>query len=181
MKILTAVCLLFFAPNVSAQRVDVAALQSRCLPAVPLTTLSAIIRVESGGNSCSTPRLMWSFPDCAKDAVWHSVIEASLNGSVGKNRQRAQNSMRPTSSILSAAKSACTKFSVKTNRKMAEWQEIFAFCLANVSEHSGNKRVGGRLIWLNTPASMRSISVTWNAGPGKPDCELSLRSLRHWK
>jgi type IV secretion system protein VirB1 len=51
MKILTAVCLLFFAPNVSAQRVDVAALQSRCLPAVPFTTLSAIIRVESGGNS----------------------------------------------------------------------------------------------------------------------------------
>jgi len=51
MKILTAVCLLCFAPNVSAQRADVAALQSRCLPAVPLTTLSAIIRVESGGNS----------------------------------------------------------------------------------------------------------------------------------
>src|ERR1039458_9515413 len=50
MKILTAVCLLCFAPNVSAQRADVAALQSRCLPAVPLTTLSAIIRVESGGN-----------------------------------------------------------------------------------------------------------------------------------
>jgi len=50
MKILTAVCLLCFAPNVCAQRADVAALQSRCLPAVPLTTLSAIIRVESGGN-----------------------------------------------------------------------------------------------------------------------------------
>ena len=40
MKILTAVCLLCFAPNVSAQRADVAALQLRCLPAVPLTTLS---------------------------------------------------------------------------------------------------------------------------------------------
>jgi type IV secretion system protein VirB1 len=50
MRILTAVCLLFFAPNISAQRLDVAALQSRCLPTVPLTTLNAIILVESGGN-----------------------------------------------------------------------------------------------------------------------------------
>ena len=50
MRILTAVCLLCFAANLPAQRLDIAALQSRCLPAVPLTTLSAIIRVESGGN-----------------------------------------------------------------------------------------------------------------------------------
>jgi len=50
MKILTAICLLFFAANLAAQRLDVAALQSRCLPTVPLTTLNAIIRVESGGN-----------------------------------------------------------------------------------------------------------------------------------
>jgi type IV secretion system protein VirB1 len=50
MRILTAVCLLCFAPNVSAQRLDIAALQSRCLPTVPLTTLNAIILVESGGN-----------------------------------------------------------------------------------------------------------------------------------
>jgi type IV secretion system protein VirB1 len=50
MKILTAVCLLCFAANVFGQRLDVAALQSRCLPKVPLTTLNAIIRVESGGN-----------------------------------------------------------------------------------------------------------------------------------
>jgi type IV secretion system protein VirB1 len=50
MRILTAVCLLCLTANLSAQRVDVAALQSRCLPAVPLSTLSAIIRVESGGN-----------------------------------------------------------------------------------------------------------------------------------
>jgi len=50
MRILTAVCLLCFAANLPAQRVDVVALQSRCLPAVPLSTLSAIIRVESGGN-----------------------------------------------------------------------------------------------------------------------------------
>ncbi len=50
MRILTAVCLLCFAPNVAAQRLDVAALQSRCLPTVPLTTLNAIILVESGGN-----------------------------------------------------------------------------------------------------------------------------------
>ena len=50
MRILTAICLLCFAANLPAQRLDIAALQSRCLPAVPLTTLSAIIRVESGGN-----------------------------------------------------------------------------------------------------------------------------------
>jgi type IV secretion system protein VirB1 len=50
MRILTAVCLLCFARNVSSQRLDIAALQSRCLPTVPLTTLNAIILVESGGN-----------------------------------------------------------------------------------------------------------------------------------
>ena len=50
MKILTAVYLLSFAANGFGQRLDVAALQSRCLPTVPLTTLNAIIRVESGGN-----------------------------------------------------------------------------------------------------------------------------------
>ena len=50
MKILTAICLLWFAANLAAQRPDIAVLQSSCLPAVPLTTLSAIIRVESGGN-----------------------------------------------------------------------------------------------------------------------------------
>jgi type IV secretion system protein VirB1 len=50
MRILTAICLLCFAANVFGQRLDVAALQSRCLPTVPLTTLNAIIRVESGGN-----------------------------------------------------------------------------------------------------------------------------------
>ena len=32
MKILTAVCLLCFAANVFGQRLDIAALQSRCLP-----------------------------------------------------------------------------------------------------------------------------------------------------
>ena len=50
MRILTAVCLICFAANLSAQRLDIRTLQSRCLPAVPLTTLTAIIRVESGGN-----------------------------------------------------------------------------------------------------------------------------------
>jgi type IV secretion system protein VirB1 len=50
MKIMTAVFLLGTAANLPAQRLDIAALQSRCLPAVPLTTLSAIISVESGGN-----------------------------------------------------------------------------------------------------------------------------------
>ena len=50
MRTLTTICLLCFAANLPAQRLDIATLQSRCLPAVPLTTLSAIIRVESGGN-----------------------------------------------------------------------------------------------------------------------------------
>ena len=50
MIILTAVFLLGTAANLPAQRLDFAALQSRCLPTVPLTTLNAIILVESGGN-----------------------------------------------------------------------------------------------------------------------------------
>ena len=50
MRILTAVFLVCIAANLPAQRLDIAALQSSCLPAVPLTTLNAIIRVESGGN-----------------------------------------------------------------------------------------------------------------------------------
>jgi len=50
MRILISICLFCFAANVFGQLLDVAALQSRCLPTVPLTTLNAIIRVESGGN-----------------------------------------------------------------------------------------------------------------------------------
>lgn len=50
MRFLTTICLLCFAANLLAQRLDIAALQSRCLPTVPLTTLNAIISVESGGN-----------------------------------------------------------------------------------------------------------------------------------
>jgi type IV secretion system protein VirB1 len=50
MRILTTVCLLCFPACVFGQRTNVAALQSRCLPTVPLSTLSAVIRVESGGN-----------------------------------------------------------------------------------------------------------------------------------
>jgi type IV secretion system protein VirB1 len=50
MRILTSVFLVCIAANLSGQRLDIAALQSRCLPAVPLSTLSAIISVESGGN-----------------------------------------------------------------------------------------------------------------------------------
>ena len=50
MRTLTAICLLCIAANLPAQHLGIATLQSRCLPEVPLTTLSAIIRVESGGN-----------------------------------------------------------------------------------------------------------------------------------
>ena len=44
MRILTSVFLVCIAANLSGQRLDIAALQSRCLPAVPLSTLSAIIQ-----------------------------------------------------------------------------------------------------------------------------------------
>ena len=70
MKILTVVCLLCFAANAFGQRLDVAALQSHCLPAVPLSTLSAIIRVESDGNpnamQIDFPRVIlkrWHLPE----------------------------------------------------------------------------------------------------------------------
>ena len=70
MRILTAVCLLCFTANLSAQRLDIPTLQSRCLPAVPLTTLTAIIRVESGGNPSAMqidyPRALlkrWHLPE----------------------------------------------------------------------------------------------------------------------
>ena len=72
MRILTTVCLLCFAANLPAQRLDIAALQSSCLPAVPLTTLNAIIRVESGGNpnamQIDFPRALlkrWHLPEGA--------------------------------------------------------------------------------------------------------------------
>jgi len=72
MKILTALCLLCCAANLRAQRLDIAALQSRCLPGVPLTTLGAIIRVESGGNpnamQIDFPRVLlrrWHLPEGA--------------------------------------------------------------------------------------------------------------------
>ena len=70
MRIFTAICLLFFAANLPAQRVDVAALQSHCLPAVPLSTIGAIIRVESDGNpntmQIDFPRVIlkrWHLPE----------------------------------------------------------------------------------------------------------------------
>jgi type IV secretion system protein VirB1 len=70
MKILTVVCLLCFAANAFGQRLDVAALQSHCLPAEPLSTLSAIIRVESDGNpnamQIDSPRVIlkrWHLPE----------------------------------------------------------------------------------------------------------------------
>jgi len=70
MKILTVVCLLCFAANAFGQRLDVAALQSHCLPAVPLSTIGAIIRVESDGNpntmQIDFPRVIlkrWHLPE----------------------------------------------------------------------------------------------------------------------
>jgi len=70
MRILTSVFLVCIAANLSGQRLDIAALQSRCLPAVPLSTLSAIISVESGGNpnamQIDSPRAVlkqWHLPE----------------------------------------------------------------------------------------------------------------------
>jgi type IV secretion system protein VirB1 len=50
MKSLLAVCLLCLTPVLHAQTTDLDALQSRCLPAAPKSTLRAIVQVESGGN-----------------------------------------------------------------------------------------------------------------------------------
>jgi len=51
MKALLAIFLLSLAASGSAQQADIAALGKRCLPMAPLSTLSAIVRVESGGNA----------------------------------------------------------------------------------------------------------------------------------
>jgi type IV secretion system protein VirB1 len=51
MKSLLAIFLLSLAASGSAQQADIAALSRRCLPMAPLSTLNAIVRVESGGNA----------------------------------------------------------------------------------------------------------------------------------
>jgi type IV secretion system protein VirB1 len=50
MKSLLGVCLLCVTPVLHSQTVDLDALQSRCLPEAPKSTLRAIVQVESGGN-----------------------------------------------------------------------------------------------------------------------------------
>lgn len=50
MKTILATVLLVLMAQSHAQTVDIAALGTRCVPTAPLSTLSAIIRVESGGN-----------------------------------------------------------------------------------------------------------------------------------
>lgn len=50
MKTILATALLVLATRSHAQTVDIATLGTRCVPTAPLSTLSAIIRVESGGN-----------------------------------------------------------------------------------------------------------------------------------
>ena len=51
MKSILAFFLLLLAASGAAQQPDVAVLGRRCLPMVPLSTLNAIVRVESGGNA----------------------------------------------------------------------------------------------------------------------------------
>src|SRR5260370_4567219 len=48
------VSLLLLPPAVRAQNMDVAGLQSTCVPTAPLSTLRAVIQVESGGNPNAT-------------------------------------------------------------------------------------------------------------------------------
>ena len=50
MRPFLTICLLFLAASGAAQQADIAALGRRCLPMAPLSTLNAIVRVESGGN-----------------------------------------------------------------------------------------------------------------------------------
>ena len=51
MRPFLTICLLFLAASGAAQQADIAALGKRCLPMAPLSTLSAIVRVESGSNA----------------------------------------------------------------------------------------------------------------------------------
>ena len=51
MRPFLTICLLFLAASGAAQQADIAALGRRCLPMAPLSTLNAIVRVESGGNA----------------------------------------------------------------------------------------------------------------------------------
>ena len=50
MKLLFLSLLLWFGTPLGAQTANLSALRSRCLPDAPESTLSAIVRVESGGN-----------------------------------------------------------------------------------------------------------------------------------
>jgi type IV secretion system protein VirB1 len=50
MKKLFLICIFFLAAKARAQKADIAALGSRCLPAASSSTLDAIVRAESSGN-----------------------------------------------------------------------------------------------------------------------------------
>ena len=50
MKALLVMTLLLLPPAARAQNTDIARLQSTCLPTAPLSTLRAVVQVESGGN-----------------------------------------------------------------------------------------------------------------------------------
>ena len=70
MKSLLAAVLLVFACPTHAQTVDIAALGRKCVPEAPLSTLNAIVRVESGGNQSAMqidfPKTLlkrWHLPD----------------------------------------------------------------------------------------------------------------------
>jgi type IV secretion system protein VirB1 len=50
MKKLFLICIFFLATKARAQKADIAALGSRCLPAASSSTLDAIVKAESSGN-----------------------------------------------------------------------------------------------------------------------------------
>ena len=51
MKTFLVMTVLLFAPAAPGQNTDITRLQSTCLPTAPLSTLRAVVQVESGGNS----------------------------------------------------------------------------------------------------------------------------------
>lgn len=50
MKTFLVIILLILPPTALGQNTDIARLQSTCLPTAPLSTLRAVVQVESGGN-----------------------------------------------------------------------------------------------------------------------------------
>jgi len=75
--------------------------------------------------------------------------------------------------------SVYAKYSLKTNPNMSVWQQTSASYLAAESASCGRLRIGGRLIWPNTPEFTKFISQTWNGEPERPESKLFSESQDH--